>query len=47
MLYQLSYASPIHLETNLDARKSIPMKRADTLPLRTSNGTETKVSTPR
>ena len=46
MLYQLSYASPIHLETNLDAQKSIPMKRADTLPLRTFNGTEIKVSTP-
>jgi hypothetical protein len=47
MLYQLSYASPIHLETNPDARKSIPMKRADTLPLRAFNGIENKVSTPR
>ena len=41
MLYQLSYASPIH-SGNLPGRLK---KSADTLPLRTNYGTESKVST--
>ena len=49
MLYQLSYASPNHPENTLKTvRKPIQPyhKCADTLPLRTHNGTENKVSTP-
>jgi hypothetical protein len=50
MLYQLSYASPSHpgntLKTKFNGPKSIPKTRTDTLPLRTFNGTEIKVSTP-
>ena len=42
MLYQLSYASPIHPEN----RPGNPIIRAGTLPLRTHYGTEIKVSTP-
>jgi hypothetical protein len=41
MLYQLSYASPIHLETTRQSEG----KNADTLLLRTYYGTEIKVST--
>ena len=47
MLYQLSYASPSHPENQCECPKSIPKMRTDTLPLRTFNGTEIKVSTPR
>jgi hypothetical protein len=39
MLYQLSYASPRHPENLIELPRSIPMKRTDTLPLRTFNGT--------
>ena len=42
MLYQLSYASPIHPKN----RPGHPKARADTLNLRTYYGTEIKVSTP-
>ena len=43
MLYQLSYASPIHPEKIPETCKN----RTGTLPLRTYYGTEIKVSTPR
>jgi hypothetical protein len=51
MLYQLSYASPFHPETTPKnspetPKKTAPAARTDTLPLRTHNGTEIKVSTP-
>ena len=49
MLYQLSYASPTHTENPADRSgcpKSMLKTRTDTLPLRTFNGTEIKVSTP-
>ena len=50
MLYQLSYASPFHPETtpknSPETQKTVPAARTDTLPLRTHNGTEIKVSTP-
>ena len=49
MLYQLSYASPTHAENPADRSgylKSMLKTRTDTLPLRTFNGTEIKVSTP-
>ena len=42
MLYQLSYASPIHPETAPETLQN----RAGTLPLRTFYGTGTKVSIP-
>jgi hypothetical protein len=51
MLYQLSYASPSHPEIAPKNRnehpKPAPKTHTDTLPLRTFNGTEIKVSTPR
>jgi hypothetical protein len=50
MLYQLSYASPNppwnHAKNRFGRLKSIPQTRTDTLPPRTFNGTEIKVSTP-
>ena len=50
MLYQLSYASPSHpeiaLKTSPESNETVPASRTDTLPLRTHNGTEIKVSTP-
>ena len=50
MLYQLSYASPSQPEKEpipvRKPKKTIPAFRTDTLPLRTFNGTEIKVSTP-
>jgi hypothetical protein len=49
MLYQLSYASPSRPETSLPNPETQQNKskthRTDTLPLRTLNGTEVKVST--
>jgi hypothetical protein len=46
MLYQLSYASPSTRKPKPNTGEPVPKKRTDTLPLRTFNGTEIKVSTP-
>ena len=49
MLYQLSYASPScpkDAQPTPENQESVLEFRADTLPLRTFNGTENKVSTP-
>ena len=49
MLYQLSYASPScpkDAQPTPENQESVPEFSADTLPLRTFNGTENKVSIP-